>query len=256
VGEDWAELELRARELHAAADVSDTALALHQRMLDLRPTDGPAANRRAILFLRRGQPEDALAAYRDAVVANRDNKIAVGKVRELEAQLAKVDPPDFVRRPPAEIVEPVLRGPGRLAALRFLARSIRKIQEIDGTRLAVTDLPSDSRFRVVGGIYSGITPWNGMLCVSIDKALGQAVTAEVETTGGMVTDRPAPLSAVPRTIQLGVPLSRVDDFADALWKPHVEHLRASIEYGVPTWRHRHDTALMRYLLEQGQPEDE
>jgi hypothetical protein len=55
---------------------------------------------------------------------------------------------------------------------------------------------------------------------------------------------------VPRSLQIGVPLPLVDQFAEALWTPHVEHLRASIEYGAPTWRHRHDPALMRYLLTQ------
>ncbi|WP_028064611.1 hypothetical protein [Solirubrobacter soli] len=247
---DWAELEGRAQELHAAQDVSDAALNVHERILALRPTDAAAANRRALLFVRRGLPEDALAAYRDAIVANRDNAIAAGKVRELEATVAKRQSADFVRRPPAEIVEPVLRGPGRVPALRFFARSIRQIQSLDGTRLAVTDLPSDRRFRVVGGIYSGVTPWNGLLCVSIDKARGRSVVEAVQAVGGIVTDRPGPMSAVPRSLQLGVPLNAVDRFAEALWEPHVEHLRASIEYGAPTWLHRHDPALMTYLLTQ------
>jgi hypothetical protein len=38
----------------------------------------------------------------------------------------------------------------RAAALRFLAFSIRAIQRIDGTRLAVTEIPSDRRFRAYG----------------------------------------------------------------------------------------------------------
>jgi hypothetical protein len=137
----------------------------------------------------------------------------------------------------------------RAAALRFLAFSIRAIQRIDGTRLAVTEIPSDRRFRVVGGIYSAVTPWEGLLCVSIAKTPSAAVVREVEA-GGRMTDRPAPMSAVPGTVQLGVPLAVVERFGEQLETPHVEHLKASLAYGPPTWQHRHDPALMSYLLEQ------
>lgn len=53
---------------------------------------------------------------------------------------------EFRRRPPVEVDEPLPGGPGRAAALRFLAFSIRAIQRIDGTRLAVTEIPCDRRF--------------------------------------------------------------------------------------------------------------
>jgi hypothetical protein len=76
------------------------------------------------------------------------------------------------------------------------------------------------------------------------------VVREVEAAGGRVTDRPAPMSAVPGTVQLGVPLAVVERFAEQLEDPHVEHLKASLAYRPPTWQHRHDPALMSYLLEQ------
>jgi hypothetical protein len=121
---------------------------------------------------------------------------------------------------------------------------------MDGTRLAVTDIPSRRRFRVVGGIYSAVAVFPPLLCVSVDKALGAGVVTEVERADGEVTDRPGPMSAVSHSLELGVPMDRIGEFADALWRPHVEHLKGSIEYGAPTWLHRHDTGLRRYLLEQ------
>ncbi len=216
------------------------------------PTNAAATNRRGIALTKRGQMDDALAVFRDGVAANTQNEIAARRVKELERQLAKRAAAlgGFVRRPAAEVVEPLLAAPGRAAALRFLEFSIRAIQRIDGTRLAVTEIPSDRRFRVVGGSYSAVTPWEGLLCVSIAKTTGGAVVREVEGAGGRVTDRPAPMSAVPGTVQLGGPLVVVERFAEQLEAPHVEHLKASTDYGPPTWLHRHDPALMNYLLEQ------
>jgi hypothetical protein len=98
-----------------------------------------------------------VAVFRDGLAANTGNQIAARRVKELERQVAKraAARDEFARRPPVEVVEPLLAGPGRAGALRFLAFSIRAIQRIDGTRLAVTEIPSDHRFRVVGDIYFG-----------------------------------------------------------------------------------------------------
>lgn len=245
-------LEQRARALHEQGDTGDGALEVNAAILALDPTSAAATNRLGIALTRRGELEDALAVSRDGLAANTVNRIAATRVGDLERQIAKRTKAlgEFVRRPPADVVEPLLAGPGRAAALRFLAFSIRAIQQIDGTRLAVTEIPSDRRFRVVGGIYSAVTPWENLLCVSIAKADGAGVVADLESAGGRVTDRPAPMSAVPGTVQLGVPLAVVERFAERLEAPHVEHLKASLAYGPPTWQHRHDPALMSYLLEQ------
>jgi hypothetical protein len=250
--DEFAALELRARALHEESDAGDKALELNAAILALDPRHAAATNRRGIALIRRGELEDALAVFRDGVVANSGNQIAARRVKELEREVAKRARAlgTFARRPPQEVAEPLLTGPGRSAALRFLAFSIRAIQRLDGTRLAVTEIPSDRRFRVVGGIYSAVTPWDRLLCVSIAKAPGARVIDEVEAAGGYLTDRPGPLSAVPRTVQLGVPLPLVDRFAEQLQAPHVAHLKDSLDYGPPTWQHRHDPALMRYLLEQ------
>ncbi len=44
-------------------------------------------------------------------------------------------------------------------------------------------------------------------------------------------------------------LAALGRFAEQLETPHVEHLKVSLAYGPPTWQHRHDPDLMRYLLE-------
>jgi hypothetical protein len=245
-------LEQRARSLHEQGDIGDEALEVNAAIFALDPMNAAATNRRGVALTKRGELDDALAVFRDGLVANTGDQIAARRVKELERQVAKRAAAlgEFVRRPPVDVVEPLLAGPGRAAALRFLAFSIRAIQRIDGTRLAVTEIPSDRRFRVVGGICSAVTPWDGQLCVSIAKTRGATVVREVEAAGGRVTDRAAPMSAVPGTVQLGVPLAIVERFAEQLEAPHVEHLKASLAYGPPTWQHRHDPALMSYLLEQ------
>jgi hypothetical protein len=242
--------EARARALHENGDVSDEALRLNAELLELDSANAPATNRLGVALTKRGEIEDALAVFRDGVAANTANTIAARRVAELERSVSRraAELGDFVRRPPEQVVEPLLAGTGRSAALRFLAFSIRAIQRLDGTRLAVTEIPSDQRFRVVGGIYSAVTPWHGLLCVSIAKAQTATLVDAVESAGGQVTDRPTAMSAVPGTLQLGVPMSELETFAQDLERPHREHLKSSLSYGPPTWQHRHDPALMRYLL--------
>lgn len=182
---DTVTLERRARALHEQGDTSEEAVSLNAAILALDPTNASATNRLGIALTKRGEFDDALAVFRDGLAANTANEIAARRVKDLERQASKRATAlgEFVRRPPRDVVEPLLAGPGRREALRFLAYSIRAIQRIDGTRLAVTEIPSERRFRVVGGIYSAVTPWEGLLCVSIAKAQGAGVIADVDTAG-------------------------------------------------------------------------
>jgi len=159
VTDELTALMQRARALHEQGDIGDEPLAINAAILALDPTNAAATNRRGVALIKRGELEDALAV-RDGLAANTGNQIAARRVKELERQVAQRAAAlgEFVRRPPVDVVEPLLAGPGRAAALRFLAFSIRAIQRTDGARLAVTEIPSDRRFRVVGGIYSAVTP--------------------------------------------------------------------------------------------------
>lgn len=226
-------------------------------ILSRDPADRVAVNALGRTLLARGEPEEALEVYEAGLDADPENTVAANRVREIRNTLVKqrllrADQERRPRRAPQEIVEPVLGGPGREACLAFLAWSIRAIERIDPTRLAVTDIPSDNRFRVVGGVYSAVTPWHRLLCISVDKTIDPGLPAAVEAAGGHVTDTPGAHSAVPSTIQVGVPYERVGELSERLQRPHVEHLKRSIEWGPPTWARVHDPALRAYLLEQGE----
>lgn len=229
--------------------------AVATAVLSRDPGYAPAVNALGRTLLDRGELEEAFEVYKAGLEADPTNSVADQRMRAIRRQLIsnkvlRADQESRPRRSPAEIVDPVLMGPSRDACLAFLAWSIRAIERIDVTRLAVTDIPSENRFRVVGGVYSAVAPWHGLLCVSVDKHTDPNVTGLVEAAGGSVTDAPSPNSAVPRTIQVGIPFAQVETLADSLRRPHVEHLKHSIAWGLPTWLRRHDPALRAYILEQ------
>jgi len=236
-------------------EVDDPAIEpVAQAVLSKAPRYAAATNGLGRHYVCVGRLEEALNVYEAAVEADPNNDVAVKRVAALKLDLLKqgrlkAEQGKLVRRSPEEIVAGVAFGDHQVGCLTFMAWSIRAIKRIDLTRLAVTDLQSDARFRVVGGIYSAVTPYRGLLCISIDRRLGADVQDEVERSGGMVRDRPGPLSAVPNSIQLGVPYGRVSQFAVALERPHVEHLKQSILWGPPTWQHAHDDALERFILD-------
>jgi len=62
-----------------------------------------------------------------------------------------------------ELVENSLAGPGRDAAMRMCGASLRMSESIDAERTAVTPVKAGRRFRVIGGIFTGVAPWHGML---------------------------------------------------------------------------------------------
>ena len=68
---------------------------------------------------------------------------------------------------PAELVASSLPGSGRDACVRLCAAAIRAAERIDSTRTAVTPIKTGPRFRVIGGVYQGIAPWQGLLGVAV-----------------------------------------------------------------------------------------
>jgi len=152
------------------------------------------------------------------------------------------------QREPSEIVEPLLAGPGRDAMVEFFADSIRAIEQIDAQRLAVTDIPSSRRFRVVGGILSACTVYQGLFVVTVDRRGAGKAIADAENAGGRLVSKENPAGAVPFSVELGVPPTALSTLRASLWDAHRRHLAESIEYGPPTHPQRHDPALMHYLL--------
>jgi len=123
------------------------------------------------------------------------------------------------------------------------------IEAIDGQRLAVTDLPSDNRFRVSGGKASAVTPWKGLLCVFVDERVLRDDLKTVERLDGRIVNFAGELASLPSSIQVGVPFERIAEAAEILLPSHQAHLRSSIEVGPPPWGHAHDPDLYRYLLD-------
>jgi len=250
VGDDLEALRRRAADLNGL--ITDEVLEVNRAILAVEPSDGPATNRLGIALTKRGELEEALSAFERGIEANPGNAIARRRLEELDQEHATPTPgPSNAasRREPEDIVEPILAGPGRGACLRFFADSIREIQKLDAQRLAVTDIPSQNRFRVVGGILSACSVYRELLDVMIDRRGQQSLIDEVVAAGGQVIDATEG-GAVPSSLQLGVPPVAVDRFRAMIWPAHREQLLASIEYGAPTHMNKHHPELMRYLLDQ------
>jgi hypothetical protein len=125
------------------------------------------------------------------------------------------------------------------------------VQKIDSSRLAVTDRPSDGRFRVSGGKGSGLTPWEGLLCIFVHAPLlAPEIDASIVEAGGRVVFAAGGLKSLPESVEYGVPFHRVEEVADLLVSPHREHLLRSIAAGPAPWGRRHDPALRDYILAQ------
>lgn len=249
-GMDINRLKERAEQLHGLSH--DEVLAVNRAILAHEPGDAAATNRLSTALRDRGEEEAAAEVLQAGLANNPGNAIASKRLEEF-ASWGRLAPAsrrtgEHVRRDPASIVSSALGGPGRDESLVFMARSIRAIERLDAQRLAVTDIPSQDRFRVVGGIYTAVGPWKDFLCVSIDRRRSKSLVDAIQARGGEITDEPGPQSAVPNALNVAVPRAVVGSFIDELFAPHVEHLKESIDWGPPTHLHEHDPSLMRYLL--------
>ena len=151
------------------------------------------------------------------------------------------------RGDPAELVDLALAGPGRDACVRLCAAAIRAGERIDSTRVAVTPIKIGPRFRVIGGLYQGIAPWEDLLGLAV-QASDKSLHAEVEQRGGRIIDPPPP--SVRSSLTVGVPRPAVETMFDALLASHVKHLSASIDAGPPTHLNKHDPKLRQFLLDE------
>ena len=248
--DDLESLRRRADDL----EVGQEALEAYGEIFELDPDDRAAANMVGRSLEHLGHRELARDHWTLVTELQPDNAIAAQRLRNLRhlprttvSHRSSVFGP---RRPPEEIVEPVLAGPGRAACLQVLARSIQLTEQIDRQRLAVTDRPSDGRFRVSGGKGSGVTPWRGLLCLFVHRpSLPAATLQAVLRVGGRMVVPAGELRSLPDSVEYGIPFAAVDQVAAALEKSHREHLVRSIQAGPAPWGHRHDQALRDYIVE-------
>jgi tetratricopeptide (TPR) repeat protein len=250
--EELEQLKARVRDL----ELSEEALEVNQRILDLDADDQPAATRIGRCLQEFGRLEEALEHWRLICELQPTNEFAPERLKRVEQELRtrrkqRAEPSFGPRRDPEEIVEPVVAGRGRDACLRFLAWSITTVESIDRDRLAVTDLAPD-RFRVSGGKGSGVTPYRGMLCVFVHAdSLTDDDQAALADAGARVVFQAGGLLSLPRSVEYGVEYGRFGDAAEVLTRPHREHLLRSIQAGPPAWRRAHDPALRDYIVEHG-----
>lgn len=230
-----------------------------KQLVELEPDNEAAWLGLGRHYLGTERAEEALATFEAgsaAVPESRNLRERAAEERRAAARPAPKTVPAAVKKPrvlrePAAILDGVPFGEHRAPCLGFVAWSIARIETIDSGRLAVTDYPSEKRFRVLGGIYSAVTPHRKRLCLSVDRELGADVITRVVEAGGKVVDEPGPGSATPKAVQLGVPFAMVADVADALREPHEAHLRDAIAAGAPTTAWMHHEALRRAIVEEG-----
>ena len=129
------------------------------------------------------------------------------------------------RPEPNELVAVALAGPGRDDCVRLCAAALREAERLDLTRTAVTPIKVGSRFRVIGGLYQGVAPWQDLLGVAV-PAGAKGLHAEVERCGGRIIDQPP--ASVPSSLTVGVPRRAVGVLYDDLLESHTKHLPASI----------------------------
>lgn len=254
-------VELQNRSSELAKNLGDEeSLEVNAAILDLDPGSPVFTNRLGIGLINAGRFDDAIAVLENGVLVHPDNSIMSNRLEEArkyaarppapepkKKAAARTGPPraawtDFV---PSELVEHALKGPGRDACIRLSAASILASEAIDANWTAVTPIKVGKRYRVIGGIFTGVSPWNKALTVAV-PVTAKKLIEKVTAVGGEALE---PSKAVP-CLQLVVPRDRVDPLYDELLVAHTDHLKLSLAFGPPTHMKKHNPGLRDYILEQ------
>jgi tetratricopeptide (TPR) repeat protein len=236
-------------------DVGEEALALYTEILELDPDDTAAANMIGRSLQALDRIDEAREHWQFIAELQPGNEIARSRVRSLkpveESVQVTSSRPTKPRRAPSDVVEPILAGPGRDGALRFLARSIRLIEKIDPARVSVTTQAPDARLRVYGGRDPAVTPTRGLLLIWIHAP---AVTPELAAAMGAIDGAQSTaadgLALLPDSVEYRVPFAHIDAVSDLLAGPHREHLLRAIAEGAPPRALPHDSKLRDYIVNQ------
>ena len=217
-------------------------------------SDPVATNRQGIGLLNEGRFAEALAVFEAGLLVHPGNKIMARRAVEARTAVDREAAPrgsaptgsavwtDFE---PAELVERALAGPGRDASIRFCAAALLASEAIDKDWTIVTPIKHGRRFRIIGGVISGVAPYQDKLTVAIPAAL-RGLIDDVVSLGGFVR---APATIVP-CVEVAVPRAKLDALAGPLLAAHEQHLRLSLAAGPPTHLRSHHQGLRRYVVEQ------
>lgn len=243
----------RASDDHAEALAFEVAREANAAILDLVPGDPVATNRLAIGLMNAGRAAEAIPVLEAGLLVHPDNAIAEKRLKEATVQAKKPNPKakaasggggaGWIDFEPAELIASSLGGPGYETCVRFCADALRLSEAMDLGKTAVTPVKNGHRFRIIGGIFTGVAPYKDQLTVAVPTH-SKSLIGSVLELGGTVYDTAA---AVPST-QVGIPRGRVDDLYDDLLKGFKQHLGPSIEFGPPTHLNKHHAELRAYLL--------
>ncbi|MDA0180943.1 hypothetical protein OJ997_11610 [Solirubrobacter phytolaccae] len=224
-------------------------------MSEPQTSDPVATNRHGIGLLNEGRFAEALTVFEAGLQDHPRNKIMIRRAAEARAAIEQEAAPvgsassggalwtDFE---PAELVERALAGPGRDTSIRFCAAALRASEAIDKDRTVVTPIKHGRRFQIIGGVFTGVAPYQDKLTVAIPIAL-RGLIDDVVSLGGFAWD---PATAVP-CVQVAVPRDKLELLAGPLLEAHTQHLRLSLAAGPPEHLRSHHQGLRRYLLKHG-----
>ena len=241
-------------ELVDKRGLGEESLEMARDLLRRESANVVAANVLGRSLVALGAIEEARDHWHAVIESQPGNSIAQKQLKSLEGHLkygARNPRTGKVQQqapPPEEIVEPVLRGPGRDACILHLATAIRLIEKHGPNRIAVTYRFSDKRFRIAGGKGSVVAPLSGLLCTYLHgPALDDDLIATMESLGGRITYDQVFVS-FPESVEWGVPFEKVDRVAERLVAPMREHILRSLEAGPPPAGHLHLPTLRDYVL--------
>lgn len=221
----------------------------------LEPADPAATNRLGIGLLNQGRAAEALEIFEAGLLVHPRNKIMIRRAAEARAAVEQKAAPSgsaptggtvWTDFEPAELVERALAGPGRDASIRFCAAALRTSEAINEAWTIVTPIKHGRRFRITGGVFTGVAPYQDKLTVAVPVAL-RGLIDDVISLGGFARD---PATVVP-CVEVAVPRDKLESLAGPLLAAHEQHLGLSLAAGPPAHLRSHNQALRRYLLEQG-----
>ncbi len=252
MSEELEQLRRRSDELGAELGTEE-AVETNAAILDLDPGDPKTTNRLGIGLLSRGRAAEAQMVLERGLMIHPENSIMRKRLEEAKKLQAAGAGGNQGKAPivgwtdfePEELVESSLAGPGRDACIHFCAASIRASENIDLTRTAVTPVKSGHRFRVIGGIFTGVAPWHDTLSIAVPVTERSVIEGAVRVGGQVAT----PAKAVP-CVEVLVPRAAVDELFDELLAAHVEHLKLSLEVAPPTHQNKHHPGLRAHILDR------
>lgn len=156
--------------------------------------------------------------------------------------------PAAARRDPERIVADALDGMLWEPSIRYFGWVLAISMSVDRERTVVTDIPSERRFRIYCGVYTGASSYRGLLLASLDeRELDPTVAANVKSAGGELVGSAGDSVRVPHSLVLGIPPARVDELLPSIEPAFRRYCAESASAGRSTHAARHRPDVLLYL---------